>query len=61
MAPSPDSGNESELPSLENLPPEIASAVQFYWETRSGQAEEQRASSKTARDRKSTRLNSVTS
>ena len=52
MASSPDSGSESELPFLDNLPPEIASAVQFYWETRSGQAEEQRASSNTARGRR---------
>ena len=51
----PDPSGRSEggdLPSLGNLPPEIASAVQFYWETRSGQAEEQRASSDTARGRR---------
>jgi len=47
-------GNEVEgdLPSLDNLEPEIASAVQFYWETRSGQAEDQRASENTARGRR---------
>ena len=43
---------EGGSPSLDNLPPEIARAVQFYWETRSGQAEEQRASSNTARGRR---------
>ena len=40
IALSVDSGSEGELPSLDHLPPEITSAVQFYWETRSGQAKE---------------------
>jgi len=48
----PNSKSEGKLPSLSNLPSEISSAVQFYWETRSGQAEEQRASSSTARGRR---------
>ena len=52
MAASSDSGSEKDRPSLDNLPPEIASAAQFYWETRSGQAEEQRSSSNTARGRR---------
>jgi hypothetical protein len=41
-----------ELPSLSNLDPEISAAVQFFWETLSGQAEEQRASARTARGRR---------
>lgn len=41
-----------EFPSLSNLEPEISAAVQFFWETLSGQAEEQRASAKTARGRR---------
>lgn len=47
-----DSGAGEDLPSLDNLEPEIASAVQFYWETLSGQAEEHKASAKTARGRR---------
>jgi len=52
MASSSDSAGENGLPSLDNLPPEISSAVQFYWEARSGQGEEQRASDSTARGRR---------
>lgn len=43
---------EEDLPSFDNLGPEIQSAVQFYWETRSGQAEDQRESENTARGRR---------
>jgi hypothetical protein len=37
---------------LDNLHPEIADAVQFYWAKRSGQAEAQQASDRTARGRR---------
>lgn len=47
-----DSGTGEKLPSLDDLEPEISSAVQFYWETRSGQAKDQRASENTARGRR---------
>ncbi|MCS4034840.1 hypothetical protein GGQ02_003250 [Salinibacter ruber] len=47
-----DTEGGADLPSLDNLGPEVESAIQFFWETLQGQAEEQRVSANTTRGRR---------